>query len=113
MGEPSDTSTSGGGHVQIYVDSITIFDQNQTITADGLPNKDKYDRDNLNGGTGGYIYIKTYNKFSNNSIEGDALISARGGFGINNGLGGAGGVVVLDGNFSRDNILTNFKVAGG
>ena len=63
MGEPSDTSTAGGGNIQIRVDSLTVYGTKSAILADGLPFKGKQDRDHLNGGTGGYIYISTKNKF--------------------------------------------------
>jgi hypothetical protein len=44
--------------------------------------------------------VNTSNLWNNNTIEGSANFSAIGGFGKNNGVGGAGGTIVLSGNFS-------------
>ena len=54
----------------------------------------------LNGGTGGYIYINTENQYTkNNVISSGAIVSAIGGYGKNKGFGGAGGVVVFGKHF--------------
>ena len=50
---------------------------------------------NMNGGTGGYIYIETQNNYDvDNFISADSTIDAIGGYGMNEGYGGAGGVIV-------------------
>ena len=49
-----------------------------------------------NGGSGGYIYIKTNERFNRSSIEAGAKITANGGYGVGGGLGGAGGMIVLN-----------------
>lgn len=61
------------------------------------------------GGSGGYIYIQTLNRFAQNFVN--STVEAKGGFGNGNGLGGSGGIIVFDGNFSIDSKLTN--TAGG
>jgi hypothetical protein len=60
---PLDKSTEGGGHIHINVDSINLLGQQTQIHADGLPERDQKNPtpDDLNGGSGGYIYIKTNN----------------------------------------------------
>jgi len=58
---------------------------------------------NLNGGSGGYIYINTQQKYGKNnftSYDKDgkaqyASIEVTGGYGKNKGVGGAGGVIVF------------------
>ena len=99
-----DRSTGGGGHIHIDVDSVklysTYYDDNATntqIQANGLPLQSKEDSDDLNGGSGGYIYINTRTKNARNWISGLASINAIGGFGKNKGYGGSGGVVVMAG----------------
>mmetsp|Transcript_41110 Transcript_41110/g.62471 ORF Transcript_41110/g.62471 Transcript_41110/m.62471 type:complete len:179 (+) Transcript_41110:424-960(+) len=109
---PLDTSTQGGGHIQIKVDSVSLRGGGVPLEANGLPIATKSDPDNLNGGSGGYIYIKTTNQFGNNTFD-DSTIQALGGFGKNRGYGGSGGVIVLDGDFNREDVLKNFDVYGG
>ena len=82
------------------------------IKANGLPTEDDDDDENdLNGGSGGYIYIKTSNEYNQNYVDKDSKISAAGGFGKNKGFGGAGGVVVFDGSM-RSGFL-NTLIHGG
>ena len=90
MSKPYDIDTMGGGRVHINVDSVNLLDQaGVQISANGLPLEKSDEKDDLNGGTGGYIYIKTSEKYQKNKDEGQ--IQAVGGFGKNQGLGGAGG----------------------
>jgi hypothetical protein len=111
---PMDTSTQGGGHVHIHVDSLELSGAGVQIKADGIPWLNKNDDPaDLNGGSGGYIFIKTANKDKPNVIDTKATVSAQGGFGKNKGLGGAGGVVVLDTGLDPQSFDSVFKVNGG
>lgn len=51
------------------------------------------------GGSGGYIYITTFNKLGQNELDPDSIIQARGGYGQGGAAGGSGGVIVVDGGF--------------
>ena len=65
----------------------------------------------MHGGSGGYIYINTYETNKKNEIDPLSQIQAIGGFGKNQGHGGAGGVIVYDGSF--DYGIGNSHVHGG
>jgi hypothetical protein len=88
------SSTYGGGRVVIYADSIIIQGTGARIQANGLCNPGISGP--LHGGTGGYIYIKTYNLYGSNSMDSGGLIEANGGSGLNNGFGGSGGIIIMD-----------------
>ena len=55
----------------------------------------------MHGGSGGYIYINTREKTSRNRFDKKASVEAMGGYGKNQGLGGAGGVVFYDGSVRK------------
>lgn len=76
------------------------------IQANGFPLKDKEDDDDLNGGSGGYIYINTKTKRSRNWVSGLASINAIGGYGKNKGYGGAGGIIVMAGTMNTLRVYT-------
>jgi hypothetical protein len=115
---PPDTSTGGGGHIHIDVDSIKLYStysmkgSNMQIQANGFPLESKEDEDNLNGGSGGYIYINTRSKNQRNFISGMASINAIGGYGKNKGYGGAGGIVVFDGTMVSLQVNTHGGLGG-
>ena len=69
MGMPKDDSTGGGGKVYINVDSIQLHKEGAQLRANGAPNRDKKDNDDLHGGSGGYIYVKTSEKSKANDID--------------------------------------------
>lgn len=73
---PLDVRTAGGGHIHINVDALDLLGEQAYghISANGLPEEGTDDRVsvNLNGGSGGYIYINTKNKWSQNTIESTA-----------------------------------------
>ncbi len=96
MGTLLDIETHGGGRVVINVDSLNLEGSNKHINADGFPLQN-VSRIARNGGSGGYIYIRTNQRLSKNQISSSTLITANGGFGVANGLGGSGGVIILDG----------------
>ena len=54
----------------------------------------------MSGGSGGYIYINARQEISKSKLDYKASVEAIGGYGKNDGLGGAGGVVHYDGEFS-------------
>ena len=57
-----DRSTGGGGHIHINVENLNFTGSSgRQLQANGLPDLEKEDRDDLNGGSGGYIYVKTNN----------------------------------------------------
>lgn len=67
---------------------------------------------NMNGGTGGYMYIDTQNNYDvDNHFSDGSFIEAIGGYGMNSGFGGAGGVIVYGPNFKGD--IFHSKVHGG
>jgi hypothetical protein len=72
------------------------------LQADGMPlegfadSERSGDRPHI-GGTGGYIFTATHNKFGDNKVDGNAQVSARGGFGTKGAAGGSGGVIVIAG----------------
>ena len=50
---------------------------------------------NLNGGSGGYVYVNTQQMYGKNIFDQYARIEVIGGYGKNKGMGGAGGVIVF------------------
>jgi len=102
MGMSGDPYTLGGGRVVIIVDSIRIEGKGDRISANGIPLRIDSSI-TKNGGSGGFVYIKTFNKIGKNSAEIGSMISANGGFGVCNGLGGAGGLIVLENFYLTDN----------
>jgi len=63
MGMRDKQATNGGGHIHIDVDSIRFEGSNTPIKANGLPlPENDYFREDIHGGSGGYIYLKTVNK---------------------------------------------------
>jgi len=108
-----DRSTGGGGHIHINVENLNITGSGRQLQSNGLPDLDKQDNDDLNGGSGGYIYVKTYNTKRENTISLISQFEAKGGSGKNQGLGGSGGVIILDGKFDQYDIQKMTKVQGG
>jgi hypothetical protein len=60
MGMEGDAETAGGGRVLILSDSAK-FDENAKVEANAWPKPDYSGRYGLQGGSGGYIYLKTTN----------------------------------------------------
>ena len=89
---------------------------NYHIQSNGLPRWDTNEKElgvDLYGGSGGYIYINTKEKFANNQAGWSSRIAAIGGFGKNKGAGGAGGVIVF-GHDVKDNFASvNTRTMGG
>ena len=79
------------------IDSLLLVGKGSQISANGLPLKEAKESElgNLYGGSGGYIYINTKQKYGKNSFDTEARIEAIGGYGKNKGAGGAGGVIVF------------------
>lgn len=102
MGKVGDSETAGGGRIVIMVDSMNLNGTGKPLKSMGTPlNDGKLYGYPLQGGTGGYIYVSTFNRVSlNNTISPDVMITADGGFGYLNYFGGNGGVIVFDGNFT-------------
>jgi len=96
MGTVGDAETSGGGRIVLYADSLVMQGNGVSLKADALPYKNTTLSYNLNGGSGGYIYVNTINNLKSNSLGPNFTIKAQGGFATN---GGSGGVIVLDGGF--------------
>jgi hypothetical protein len=79
-----DRSTGGGGRIHINVENLNFTgDGGRQLQSNGLPDLEKEDRDDLNGGSGGYIYIKTINSKVKNTIASSSQIEAKGGYGKN------------------------------
>eukprot|EP00347_Sterkiella_histriomuscorum_P018113 403346737 len=100
QGISGDIYTNGGGRVILIVDSLRIEGKGDKIQANGgpLPINRKINNDFTvrEGGSGGYIYIKTSQNITKNSIESGARIVANGGHGKNGGNGGAGGQIIFE-----------------
>lgn len=106
--------TAGGGRILIYADSVTFEGEGAKIEANARPYVDDPPRRySLQGGSGGYIYIKTTNVSKNNTISNDSRVEAKGGYGVGDFTSGSGGVVVFDGNFNvaQDGVVVNGGVA--
>ena len=67
--------------------------------------------DDLNGGSGGSIYLKTSEVYDTNNVSWWSEIEAMGGNGKNKGFGGAGGTIYYDGTF--DSGIFMAEISGG
>jgi len=74
-----------------WVDNVQLEGK---ITSRGFPYADYSKLRTVNGGSGGYIYLRTANKYKGNALTG--TVSVEGGYGTNGGYGGSGGRIVLD-----------------
>jgi hypothetical protein len=99
IGTVGDLSTQGGGHIHINVDSFNFTSTSEEpgvqIQANGIPLQSSTSTKDLNGGSGGYVYINTTNNFKENYMSMSSTVSAIGGYGQNKGFGGSGGVIVF------------------
>lgn len=98
----NDPSVRGGGHIHINVDSIYLEGEESHIRANGGPDEDGYDSKDKNGGSGGYVYIKTQNTLKPNTFDEKSSIEAKGGRGHYNGFGGSGGIIIFEGDAMDD-----------
>ena len=80
-GDKMNIRTAGGGRIHIEVESFSLQGRGRQITAVGLPNAGARSSENLNGGSGGYIYIKTSEKKSQSKLFYGARIDVSGGYG--------------------------------
>ena len=100
FGRDGDAETAGGGRIVILADSITLAGNGEKLAANGRPEADLVRKAySLEGGSGGYIYVKTFNQHSSNKLDEKSNISAKGGLGIGDHTGGSGGVIVFDQGF--------------
>jgi hypothetical protein len=99
MGNSFSNESSGGGRIVIIADSLTINGTGAQIQANAKPYLNSTSASTLAGGSGGYIYIQTFNKFAPNFVNSNSSVETKGGFGTGSGFGGSGGVIVFDGNF--------------
>jgi hypothetical protein len=67
----------------------------------------------LFGGSGGYIYINTKEKYGQNRADWSSTISAVGGSGKNKGFGGAGGIIVFGNDVKDEFGYINTRTFGG
>ena len=67
----------------------------------------------LFGGSGGYIYINTKEKYNSNDVSWGARIAAIGGFGKGLGTGGSGGVIVFGHDVKNNFASVNTRTFGG
>lgn len=68
IGKAGDAETAGGGRILIIVDSIVIDGYGTKLEANARPGPDYTGNYGLQGGSGGYIYVKTSNNYNDNSI---------------------------------------------
>jgi len=103
--------TAGGGRILVYADSITLQGEGAKIQANARPFHDQADRRySLQGGSGGYIYVRTGENYKKNFVEKAAKIEAKGGYSLGDYTAGSGGMVVLD---SLQIEFNNIVVHGG
>ena len=110
-GTSNGQKTAGGGYIFLNLDQLILSGTGEKITADGLPKWDSDIKMTLHGGSGGYIFIKTQNKYGENEIGSKTLIQARGGLGKLDGFAGAGGIIFFAGNFTQG--FFNVNTQGG
>lgn len=79
--------------------------------ANGFPLGEAVHEGNINGGSGGHIYIKTAEVNDRNDVSWYSSIDTMGGFGKNKGHGGSGGVIYYDGTFESGIYMA--EIAGG
>lgn len=119
MGEynPLDVRTAGGGHIFLNIDALYLYGEVSKghISANGLPEAGTDDQVtiDLNGGSGGYVYINTQNKYNTNTIESEASITVIGGHGTGNGFGGSGGIVTFGKDVKEEEFMFISKTRGG
>lgn len=97
MGKAGDAETSGGGRIVILAESIVMQGFGTPLSANAKPYQSFVAPYREPGGSGGYIYVNTHNKYLKNQINEDVRIESLGGFGTN---GGSGGVIIFDSGFS-------------
>ena len=88
--------TAGGGRITIISDSLVLNGFGVPISANAKPYETFTAPYKEPGGSGGYIYIKTWNRRLQNEVNEDIRIEAKGGYGTN---GGSGGVIVFEHSF--------------
>lgn len=115
IGKPNDVETAGGGRIVIYADAVTFKGDGAKIQANARPYSDwKARKYSLQGGSAGYIYVRTLNTVKQNSISDNSRIEAQGGYASGEGVtSGSGGVVIFDGGFDvpQNRVITNGGVA--
>ena len=84
----------------MIADSLILEGAGEKLSANARPYAD-YDRGkySLSGGSGGYIFVATFNQDKNNTLSEKSTVSAIGGMGIGDSAGGSGGVIVFDDQF--------------
>lgn len=87
-------STRGGGRVVISADSVIMLGSLVKIQANGMQQGGSTTLSN--GGSAGYIYIKTFNDYLPNQISAGSVITANGGGGVSGGFGASGGSILFD-----------------
>ena len=110
FGRADEVETAGGGRIVLIADSVTFKGAGDKLSANARPYQNFVRKAySLEGGSGGYIYVKTENHGKNNTLDEESQISAQGGLGIGNHTGGSGGVIVLDDNFkiSANKVFAN------
>jgi len=84
----------------VMVDSINIPNSG-ALQANGYPLESDWVSGQVMGGSGGAVFLTTYNRFQQNTIGTDAAIQAMGGYGKGGGFGGSGGMIYLNGTFPK------------
>lgn len=102
IGQPGDAETSGGGRMVIVADSMNLTGWGSPLQANAKPSleESRTTTYHLVGGSGGYMYLKTANKYNKNNLGEKFRVEAQGGHGTHSNYGGSGGVIIFDGGFS-------------
>ena len=87
--------TQAGGRIVVYADSLVLYGDTYRMQASGI-DITFGEGSPFWGGTGGYIYIKTYNVYNSNYVDEYVTIEASGAPGYNGGYAGSGGVIIFD-----------------
>ena len=73
----NDVETAGGGRIVILADSVVFAGAGEKLSANARPYPDFVRKTySLAGGSGGYIYVNTLNKFANNTLNSEIQVSA-------------------------------------
>ena len=66
IGQPGDAETSGGGRMVIVADSMNLTGWGSPLQANAKPSleESRTTTYHLVGGSGGYMYLKTANKYN-------------------------------------------------
>ena len=69
MGGYNEDKTAGGGYIFLNIDRLVLKGEGGKITANGYPKWESNNDETLHGGSGGYIFIRSHNKYGDNELS--------------------------------------------